>query len=125
MNYNSNMNNRHGRRQSKFESLLISSREVILEKIQKLFQKMAIEGHIFGSLARGNSDAYSDIDIWFTFPDEDIEKVLRRFKRQVKEEDILNTLRGKEAYEKPSEERKRVQKEREQNNRRRMRMEDW
>ncbi|MEK7501432.1 MAG: nucleotidyltransferase domain-containing protein [Patescibacteria group bacterium] len=65
-----------GTKQSEFELLLISSRETILEKIQKLFQNKAVEGHIFGSLARGNSDAYSDIDIWFTFPDEDIEKVL-------------------------------------------------
>jgi small subunit ribosomal protein S21 len=58
-------------------------------------------------------------------PDEDIEKVLRRFKRQVKDETILQDLREREAYEKPSEEKKRMQRERERNNDRRMRMENW
>lgn len=57
--------------------------------------------------------------------DEDIEKILRRFKRQVKDENILQDLREREEYEKPSEARKKEQKERERQNRRRMRMEDY
>lgn len=58
------------------EALLISERENILESIQKLFKEKAVGGHLFGSLARGNSDAYSDVDIWFTFADEKIEEAL-------------------------------------------------
>ncbi len=58
-------------------------------------------------------------------PNEDIERVLRRFKKQVKEESILQTLRSRESYEKPSEERKRLQRERERNNDRRMKLEEW
>jgi len=61
----------------------------------------------------------------FVREDDDIERVLRKFKRQVKEEEILIDVRAKEAYEKPSESKKRVQRERERNNDRRMRMEDW
>lgn len=62
--------------------------------------------------------------IAYSKPDEDIEKVLRRFKRQVKEENILQEVRDREAYEKPSVLRKAEQKERERNNARRMRLED-
>lgn len=62
--------------------------------------------------------------IAYSKPDEDIEKVLRRFKRQVKEENILQEVRDREAYEKPSVLRKAEQKERERNNQRRMRLED-
>lgn len=58
-------------------------------------------------------------------PDEDIEKVLRRFNRQVKEEDILRQLRDREVYEKPSEARKRVQRDRERRNQQRLKMEEW
>jgi small subunit ribosomal protein S21 len=57
--------------------------------------------------------------------DEDIEKILRRFKRQVKDENILQNLREREVYEKPSELRKKEQRERERQNHRRMRMEDY
>lgn len=58
-------------------------------------------------------------------PDEDIEKVLRRFNRQVKEEDILRQLRDREVYEKPSELRKRTQRDRERRNQQRIKMEEW
>ncbi len=40
-------------------------------------------------------------------PHDSIDKLLRKFKRQVKEEGVLDTLREKEFYEKPSERRKR------------------
>ncbi|MDR1453392.1 MAG: 30S ribosomal protein S21 [Candidatus Margulisbacteria bacterium] len=56
---------------------------------------------------------------------EDIEKVLRRFKRQVKDENILQDLREREVYEKPSELRKKEQRERERQNHRRMRLEEY
>ncbi|GBR75349.1 30S ribosomal protein S21 [Candidatus Termititenax persephonae] len=56
---------------------------------------------------------------------EDIEKVLRRFKRQVKDENILQDLREREVYEKPSELRKKEQRERERQNYRRMRLEEY
>jgi small subunit ribosomal protein S21 len=56
---------------------------------------------------------------------EDIEKILRRFKRQVKDENILQDLREREVYEKPSELRKKEQRERERQNHRRMRLEEY
>ncbi len=40
-------------------------------------------------------------------PHDSIDKLLRKFKRQVKEEGVLDNLRSKEFYEKPSERRKR------------------
>jgi ribosomal protein S21 len=58
-------------------------------------------------------------------PDEDIERVLRRFNRQVKEEDILRRVRDLSEYEKPSEVRKRLKRERVRKNRKRMQMEEW
>ncbi len=45
-------------------------RNKILEKIRTVFDEVAIEGHLQGSMARGNTDQYSDIDIWLTFRDE-------------------------------------------------------
>ena len=62
--------------------------------------------------------------IAYSKPDEDIEKVLRRFKRQVKDENILQEVRDREAYEKPSVVRKMDQMERERVNKRRMKLED-
>ena len=56
---------------------------------------------------------------------EDIEKILRRFKRQVKDENILQDLREREVYEKPSELRKKEQRERERQNHRRMSLEEY
>lgn len=61
---------------SNIELLLISDRNEIFEKIKKVFSDKAIESHLFGSLARGEDDPYSDIDIWFTFKNEDIKKIL-------------------------------------------------
>lgn len=58
-----------------FENDLVISRNIILEKITNLFKGKAIEGHISGSLSRGDSDAYSDIDIWFTFNDNEFDKI--------------------------------------------------
>jgi predicted nucleotidyltransferase len=57
---------------------LISAREGILEKLNTLFDNKAIEVHLFGSIARGDSDVYSDIDIWYIFEDEDFGDVFRK-----------------------------------------------
>lgn len=45
-------------------------------EIVDLFKDTAIEAHVFGSIAKGTNDALSDIDIWITFKDEEIEQVL-------------------------------------------------
>jgi predicted nucleotidyltransferase len=52
----------------------------ILTKIQEVFSGVAIEAHIFGSVARGDADQYSDLDVWLTFKDEDIKSIIvKRF----------------------------------------------
>ncbi len=51
-------------------------RKARLEKIKKVFQPVAIEGHYFGSIARGDADMWSDIDVWLTFNNENISKAL-------------------------------------------------
>ena len=58
-------------------------------------------------------------------PNDSIDKLLRKFKRRVKEEGIIDTLRSKEQYEKPSEERKRRDQEARRRNVARQRKEDW
>lgn len=54
---------------------LNEERNEIYKKVIEIFSVGAVEAHIFGSVARGNTDAFSDIDIWFTYKDEDFEKV--------------------------------------------------
>jgi predicted nucleotidyltransferase len=41
------------------------------EKVAWVFKDVAVEGHLQGSMAKGNTDPYSDIDVWLTFKDED------------------------------------------------------
>jgi len=41
-------------------------------------------------------------------PNEDIERALKRFKRQVKDEGIIQDFRSREFYEKPSEYKKKL-----------------
>lgn len=48
-----------------------------LKEIIQLFEPLAIEGHLLGSLAKGNGDILSDIDIWLTFKDGDMEKIFK------------------------------------------------
>ncbi|MEK7478040.1 MAG: nucleotidyltransferase domain-containing protein [Patescibacteria group bacterium] len=60
------------------EPQFISARGNILRKIVTEFQNKALEGHIFGSEARGEADAYSDLDVWFTFSNERIAEVLEK-----------------------------------------------
>ncbi len=54
---------------------LNSERLEIYNKVIDIFTNEAIEAHVFGSIARGDTDAFSDIDIWFTYRDEDFEKI--------------------------------------------------
>lgn len=56
---------------SDFHTSLIHERENKLKKIKEVFEDVALEGHILGSVARGDSDPYSDLDVWITFKDED------------------------------------------------------
>ncbi|MFZ2763746.1 MAG: nucleotidyltransferase domain-containing protein [Minisyncoccia bacterium] len=50
--------------------------ENTVNDITDFFRDKAIEAHLFGSMARGTNDALSDIDIWLTFEDEEIDQVL-------------------------------------------------
>ena len=43
-------------------------------------------------------------------PGESIDSLLKKFKRKVKEEGLLTDLRSREFFEKPSDEKKRLQK---------------
>lgn len=63
-------------RTSHFHRHLIRARDQALNDAQKVFQDKAIESHMFGSVARRDSDPYSDLDVWFTVKDEDIEAIL-------------------------------------------------
>lgn len=47
-----------------------------INNIVDFFKDEAIEAHIFGSTARGTNDALSDVDIWITFEDDKIQKVI-------------------------------------------------
>lgn len=53
-------------------------RKARLEKSKKVFEPVAIEGHYFGSMARGDADMWSDIDVWFTFKDESMAETLEK-----------------------------------------------
>lgn len=53
------------------ESDLVLARDKIVSKLENLFDDKAVEAHLFGSLAKGDADAYSDVDIWYIFKDED------------------------------------------------------
>ncbi len=59
------------------EADLILVREDLFKKLETLFEGKAIEAHLFGSVARGDADAYSDIDIWFTFKDEEYDETYK------------------------------------------------
>jgi len=74
------------------EKELISARKDIFNKLKTLFKDDADEGHVFGSIARGDADAYSDIDIWFTFKDDDFEKIyINRFEYYQKLGDVIHS----------------------------------
>ncbi len=67
------------------------TREKILEKIKIVFEGIAIEGHLFGSIAGGTSDIYSDIDIGFTFRNDRVAEILKnRFEYYSQIGDIIH-----------------------------------
>ncbi len=51
-------------------------RNKIVEKIKKVFESFALEGHLSGSLAKGNADNFSDVDVWLTFSDKNFPEIL-------------------------------------------------
>jgi predicted nucleotidyltransferase len=63
-----------------------------VEKIKKVFEEAgAIEAHLQGSMARGNTDEYSDIDIWLTFKDEEFETIKeKRFEYYAQVGEVLH-----------------------------------
>lgn len=50
--------------------------KTITEIVSFFKDEEAVEAHVFGSMAKGTNDALSDIDIWITFEDEKMAKVL-------------------------------------------------
>ena len=42
-----------------------------LNNVIETFKNIAVEAHVLGSVARGESDPYSDLDVWLTFKDKD------------------------------------------------------
>jgi predicted nucleotidyltransferase len=73
------------------ESDLISAREDVLRNIEAVFKDIAVEAHLFGSLARGDADVYSDIDIWLVIKDEDYAEVFKnRFEYYSQLGEIIN-----------------------------------
>ncbi len=54
----------------------IKERDKIFKKLVGIFSEIAVEAHVFGSLTKGTSDEFSDIDFWATFDDENIKNIL-------------------------------------------------
>jgi predicted nucleotidyltransferase len=76
---------------SEIEKDMALSRESVLVKIQDIFKTEALEAHVFGSVARNEADVYSDLDIWFTFSDENFEQVKQqRFEYYKQIGEVLN-----------------------------------
>lgn len=63
---------------SRFHSSLILERDYKVNAIRKAFEPVAIEAHVLGSVARRDSDPYSDLDIWITISDEDFNSVIEK-----------------------------------------------
>lgn len=58
-------------------------------------------------------------------PNESLEKVLRKFKKKVKEEGILDEVRSREFYEKPSEIKKKRDRAANRRNKVKQAQEEW
>lgn len=58
-------------------------------------------------------------------PGESIDKVLRRFKRKLKDEGVIDEIKKREYYEKPSELRKKRENAAKRRTRRQQRMDQW
>lgn len=61
-----------------FLSELTTNRINVLDRIQKVFTPISVEAHLLGSVARGDADALSDIDVWCTFEDGQFDDFLKR-----------------------------------------------
>lgn len=78
--------------QSEIEMKLVFAREDLLKKLEILFNGKAVEAHMLGSVARQQADAYSDIDIWFTFRDDDFNEAYgKRFEYYASLGDIIHS----------------------------------
>ena len=62
-------------------TIVIAERDELLNRAVRQFEaEGATAIYLFGSLARGDGDAFSDIDLWITVPDNTIEQLIdRRF----------------------------------------------
>ena len=60
-----------------FSQKMLEIQSSMVSRISDFFKNNdAAEAHVFGSIASGTNDALSDIDIWITFEDEKVEKVI-------------------------------------------------
>ncbi len=67
-----------------------SIQEETIDDLTTFFRNKALEGHLFGSFARGTNDALSDIDIWLTFDNVKIQEVIKdRFEIYAKFGEVL------------------------------------
>lgn len=65
-----------------FRRQRIEGREELLRKILAVFKPLnPVAIHQFGSGSKGFKDEFSDIDIWITFKDEEIEDVLKKLSK--------------------------------------------
>lgn len=58
-------------------------------------------------------------------PGESIDKVLRRFKRKLKDEGVIDEIKKREFYEKPSETRKKRENAAKRKTRRQQKLDQW
>lgn len=69
-----------------FKQKRIEGRRQLLEKIIDIFKSLdPVAIHQFGSGPKGFKDEFSDIDIWITFKDAEIEKVLENLNKIFKD----------------------------------------
>jgi len=62
-----------------FQKKKFEGRDLLLKKIVQTFADMnPVAIHQFGSGPKGFKDEFSDIDIWITFRDEDIDRILKK-----------------------------------------------
>lgn len=62
-----------------FKQKRIEGRKELLEKIIEIFKKLnPVAIHQFGSGASGYKDEFSDIDIWVTFKDDQIDEIVKQ-----------------------------------------------
>lgn len=74
-----------------FYNFMPKVRKKRAEKIVSVFKEIAVEGHLQGSMARGGTDEFSDIDVWLTFKDDDFATVKeKRFEYYGQIGDILH-----------------------------------